>query len=167
EGPRHPARERRHPRGGGAHALDAAGSAALRRGAHRQQAGVRQGRLRRVHRVDRRGAGAVVHRARVRGRRARGEDGGGAGGLPHGAGDAAPAAGRLRRVRRGAVRLLHAGDPDERGGAAGREHGAHARRDPRGALRQPVPVHRLHQDPGRGGAGGGAHARSHAGGDGM
>ena len=52
-------------------------------------------------------------------------------------------AGGVRRGGRRAVRLLHAG-PRRRGRRPARAHaGPVGRRDPRGALRQPLPLHRL------------------------
>src|SRR5437867_1208089 len=59
---------------------------------------------------------------------------------------AAPAADRVRRRGRGAVRLLHAGDPAVGEGASRREPAANARRDRAGDQRQPLPLHRLHRD---------------------
>src|SRR5437899_5528079 len=67
----------------------------------------------------------------------------------------ASAPGRVRGARRGAVRILHAGHPARREVAARGESAADARRDPRGARGQPVPMHRVHQDPAGRGAGGG------------
>src|SRR5439155_24712099 len=69
---------------------------------------------------------------------------------------AAPAPGRLRPRGRRPVWLLHAGDLDERLGAAGEEPAAEPGRDRAGAVGEPVPLHRLHQDLRRGRAGGGA-----------
>src|SRR6185312_13923652 len=69
---------------------------------------------------------------------------------------AAPRAAGVQRDRRRAVRLLHAG-PDRRDGRPARaQRRAERRRDPRGALGQPLPLHRLRQDLRRGQAGGGA-----------
>ena len=64
-------------------------------------------------------------------------------------GRAAPGPAGVPRHRRGAVRLLHAG-PDRRGARPARPQPAPVRRrDPRGAGRQPVPLHRLREDPRR------------------
>src|SRR5262249_49851919 len=72
---------------------------------------------------------------------------------------AAPAPGRLRRRGRRAVRVLHARDPDERLGPLAKEPEPDARRDRACPLREPVPLHRLHQDLRSGGARGRAPAR--------
>ena len=60
----------------------------------------------------------------------------------------------LRRGRRGAVRLLHAGPDRRQPRPAGAQRVPHRPRDPRGAGRQPVPLHGLREDPRRGAAGG-------------
>src|SRR5207302_187830 len=60
---------------------------------------------------------------------------------------AASAAAGLRGARRGAVRLLHARNPARSQVAPGGQRATHARRDPRGAGGQPVPVHGLYEDP--------------------
>ena len=67
---------------------------------------------------------------------------------------AASAAGDVRRPRRGAVRLLHAGIPRHRQGAARRHAAPDPRSDPRGAVGQPLPVHRLSADRRSGRSGG-------------
>ena len=54
--------------------------------------------------------------------------------------------GRIRRVRGCAVRLLHAGFHDHDGRTAEPESESVARRDPRGAFEQSLPLHRLHAD---------------------
>ena len=54
-----------------------------------------------------------------------------------------PAAGGLPRGAGAAVRLLHAGHAHDRLRAAAREPVAERGRDPRGHLRQPLPLHRL------------------------
>ena len=59
---------------------------------------------------------------------------------------AASAAGRVRRSRRRAVRLLHAGVPRHRQGAARREPQPDARSDQGGAVRHSLPLHRLSAD---------------------
>ena len=73
---------------------------------------------------------------------------------------AAPAAAGVRRAGRRAVRLLHARDSTDRPGAAVGRAPARAPAHPRGAGRQPLPVHRLHEDPRCGRAGGAAHEPS-------
>src|SRR5215469_14669786 len=55
----------------------------------------------------------------------------------------APAAGGLQRGTRAAVRLRHTGHDDGRQGPARAQSGSHRRRNPVGAVRQLVPVHRL------------------------
>src|SRR5213596_3095320 len=60
---------------------------------------------------------------------------------------------------RGAVRLLHTGVPPCRRGAPRDKSASDARRDQAGALGQPLPLHRLHQDLRSRRAGGGSHAR--------
>ena len=63
---------------------------------------------------------------------------------------AAPRPGGVPRRRRRAVRVLHAG-PDRRHRRPARSHAEPDRRpDPRGALRQPLPLHRLPEDLRRG-----------------
>src|SRR5438552_4216701 len=59
---------------------------------------------------------------------------------------AASAAGRVRRARGGAVRLLHAGHPALGEITSRGESTAHPRRDSRGARGQSLPLHRVHQD---------------------
>ena len=95
--------------------------AALRSRPHRHQAGLRQGRLRRLHRGRRRRRRARVPHPRARGRRARRcttvES-------ARRARPPRPAARLLRSLRRRPVRLLHAGHAHERDGAARREPAA-------------------------------------------
>ena len=71
---------------------------------------------------------------------------------------AAPAAGGVPRRARPAVRLLHAGHPDDDEGVPRRAPVADRGRGPRGAVGQPLPLHRLpaHR---RGGAARGASGR--------
>ena len=57
-----------------------------------------------------------------------------------------PAPGRVPRDGRRAVRDLHAGHADGRARLSRRRRRPGRRRDPRGDRRQPVPLHRLHQD---------------------
>src|SRR5215467_5342465 len=84
---------------------------------------------------------------------ARDRDGGG-----HGARrPAPPAPAGLRGAGRRPVRLLHAGHPADRRGPDRGQFDPDARRDQARAGRQPVPVHRLHQDPRRGRARSPAH----------
>ena len=101
--------------------------------------------------------GAPRRRPRLRvprpggaGRRARGQDGRGAARR----GRAAPGPAGVRRRGRGAVRLLHAGPRRRDRGAARARAEPERRRHPRGALRQPLPLHRLRQDLRRRPAGG-------------
>src|SRR5262249_306443 len=70
----------------------------------------------------------------------------------------ASASAGLRGARRRAVWLLHARHSRDGEGAPGRDARAHARRDSPRAGRQSVPMHRLHEDPGRGRAGRAPHA---------
>ena len=135
---------------------DAARGAARGPGPDRHQARLRAGRVRRLRRAARRRAGAVVPGAggRVRGARGRAPSRG----MQQRRG-AAPAAGLLRRSRRGAVRLLHARLPAGGRGAARAQARGDPRRDRRGALRPAVPLHRLPADLRRGGVGGAHPAR--------
>ena len=71
-----------------------------------------------------------------------------------GAGGAAPAPAGVRGAGGGAVRVLHAGHPADREGADRRRAAAHPGRDPGGAGGEPLPLHRVHEDPRRRGAGG-------------
>src|SRR3954454_17666844 len=80
------------------------------------------------------------------GRGARGRHGRGAGVR----GRAAPDPGRVRGGRRGPVRVLHAGADRRHARPAGAQCLAVGRRDPRGAGRQPVPLHGVREDPRRG-----------------
>ena len=58
-------------------------------------------------------------------------------------GNSASSAGSVHGALRGTVRLLHAGHADGRESAARSQSAANARRDRRGDLGQPVPVHGL------------------------
>ncbi len=98
--------------------------------------------MRHLRRARRRQAGALVPRARARVRGPPRRDGRGDGR----AGRPPSAAEGLRRPRRGAVRLLHAGIPADGEGAARGEPETDAAADPRSARREPLPLHRLHQD---------------------
>ena len=69
-------------------------------------------------------------------------------------GRAAPGPGGVPRGGRGAVRVLHAGADRRDARPAGAQAVAVGCRDPRGAGRQPVPLHGLREDPRRGPAGG-------------
>ena len=60
-----------------------------------------------------------------------------------------PGAGCVRRSRRGPVRLLHAGARRRDCGSAPPFRGPDGRRDSRGALREPLPLHRVPEDPRR------------------
>ena len=123
---------------------DAAGRLPARdRGPHRHQARLRRRRMRRLHGAGRRRAAPRLPDAGRELRR-----------TPHrddreprrtGRPDERAAAG-LPREARHAVRLLHARHDHERRGAAAHESAADRGRDPRGARRQPVPLHRLRQD---------------------
>src|SRR5512140_3208690 len=73
-----------------------------------------------------------------------------------GPGGAAPSpAGSVRRLRRGAVRLLHSRIPGHGEGAPRRKTARHPWRDCRRSLRESLPLHRLHPDLRSGGRGGG------------
>ena len=98
-------------------------------------------------------------RARRAGGRPVDHDGRGAGGAGR---HAVAAAGRVPRLRRGAVRRLHAGDAHGRGRPARPHARADARRGPRRAGRRALPVHGLLEDR-RGGRGGGPRDRRRAG----
>ncbi len=63
-----------------------------------------------------------------------------------GAAGPASAAESLRRPRRGPVRLLHPGFPADGEGAARGAPEAHPRPDQGSAGREPLPLHRVHQD---------------------
>src|SRR5205807_5753665 len=60
----------------------------------------------------------------------------------------------VRRRRRGPVRLLHAGSRRGRGRPAGTQRGPERRRDPRGPLRESLPLYGLREDLRRGATGG-------------
>src|SRR5438105_2776746 len=129
-----------------AFAQDAARGSARGHAAHRHEARLRARRVRHVHGADRRQAGAELpppagpargpgdHDDRRHGGRVR----------------SSSPPGRLRGVGRGAVRLLHARHPAVRKIAARGKSAPDAPGDPRGVGGQPVPVHRLHQNPGGG-----------------
>ena len=108
-------------------------------GPHRHAHRLRARRLRHLHRAPRRRDRQVLPDAGRRRRRRRD---------PHGRGPGRrrrpqPAAGGLPRGAGAAVRVLHAGHADDRARAAAREPGAERAGDPRGHLRQPVPLHGL------------------------
>ena len=135
-------RQRRAGRRARRRLQDAARSPARGSPAHRHEARLRARRVRRLRGARRRPAGVVVPGAggRIRGprdhdrRRAR-------------RGRPPPsAAGLLRRPRRRAVRLLHAGHPDHRQGAARPRAASVARAHLRSAVGQPLPLHRLPAD---------------------
>src|SRR5438477_375602 len=129
-----------------ASAQDAGRGSARGHAAHRHEARRRARRVRHVHGADRRQAGAELpppagpargpgdHDDRRHGGRVR----------------SSSPPGRLRGVGRGAVRLLHARHPAVRKIAARGKSAPDAPGDPRGVGGQPVPVHRLHQNPGGG-----------------
>src|SRR3954449_13212498 len=89
----------------------------------------------------RRGARVCVPRARRAGGRSRGRDG-----RRHGRRRHAPGTTGVRRRRRRAVRLLHARSRRRHRRATRAEARPVGARDPRGALRQPLPLHGLHED---------------------
>ena len=106
----HGERQRHRPRPRG-RAPPAAGAPAARRaGADRHPLGLRHVELRGVRGLAGRGAGEVLHGARGDGRRAPGPHRGG----PGVARRAGPVAALVHRVPRAAVRVLHAGDADDR-----------------------------------------------------
>src|SRR5262245_59802556 len=100
---------------------------------------------RRLTRLRVPGAGGTGRRPRRRHRRG-----------PRGRRLAPPGAGRIRRSGRGAMRFLHARTRRRHGRPAPAEPGSDRGRDPRGALREPLPLHRLREDLRRGAAGRGA-----------
>src|SRR4051794_33329513 len=112
---------------------------------------MRAGRVRIVLGAARRHARVCMPRARGAGRRARGDDGRRA--RPRRR--AAPGAAGVRRRRRRPVRVLHPGARRGDGGSAAPPPRSLGRRDPRGALREPLPLHGLREDLRRR-AGGGA-----------
>src|SRR5437867_1078173 len=68
----------------------------------------------------------------------------------HGGGRASPSApAGVRGARRRPVRLLHAGHPPHRSGAPRRPAESHAPGDQGSARGQPLPLHRVHEDPRR------------------
>src|SRR5262249_13781261 len=73
-----------------------------------------------------------------------------------------PAAAGVRGAGGGAVRVLHAGDPPDREGAARHRAAADPGRDPGGAGREPLSLHGVHEDPGRRRAGGRPPGEGHA-----
>ena len=110
-------------------------------GPDRHPLGLRHLQLRRLRRADGRPAGQVVHDPRrdVRGPRD-----------PHrrvarGRRRARPDPAGLPRAARAAVRLLHAGDADDRARAARREPGPDRAGDPHRDLRRHLPLHRLQE----------------------
>src|SRR4051812_27424161 len=108
---------------------------------HRQPHRLRHRQLRRVLGHRRRRAREELHAARGPGRRRADRDRRGVG-----AGRRAerPAAGLLRPPC-ASVRLLHAGDADERDGSPAHERASEQRRDPQGHPRQHLPLHRVRQ----------------------
>src|SRR5690606_413967 len=109
----------------------------------------RAGRVRVVHGLPGRGAGVLLPGAGRAGARPRGA---------HRRGDRrrrppAPGAGGVRRLRCGAVRFLHPGPGRAGARAAAAQPVPLGRRDPRVVGREPVPLHRLREDHGRGAAG--------------
>src|SRR5262249_24690144 len=105
------------------------------------------------HGVSGRLSRAAVPRAAYRNRGATDHDGRG-----HGRGRrASSTAAGVRRARGGPVWLLHARHPAHRAGVARRDADPDAGRDQGGAGRQPLPLHRLHEDPRRRRAGLDAH----------
>ena len=123
---------------------DAARGAARGPAAHRHQARLRAGRVRRLRGAARRRAGAVVPgrwRPSAKGARSRPSRG-----WQDGA-ELASAAGALRRSRRGAVRLLHAGHPPRPRRRCSSANPNPTRDEIAEALSgQPLPLHRLPAD---------------------
>src|SRR5262249_25770910 len=111
---------------------------------------VRAGRVRLVLGAPGRHPRRLVPRPRRGGGRTRGGDGGG----PRRRRRPAPGAGGLRGGRGRTVRLLYSRADRRDGRSAPPAPVAHRRRDSRGALRQPLPLYRLREDPGRGQDGG-------------
>src|SRR5579862_9729543 len=106
---------------------------------HRQPHRLRHRQLRRVLGDRRRRAREELHDARRPGRRCNGRDRRGA---RRGRAAVEAPAGVQRRAR-AAVRLLHAGDADERDRAVAREPAPEPRGDPQGAAGQHLPLYRL------------------------
>ena len=116
-----------------------------------RQGGVRAGRVRLLQRARRRRAGLLVPRARRQRRRSADRHGRGAGRAWRA--DRRPAG--VRRRRRRAVRLLHPRPDHGRARAARAPSRPDGHRDPRGAVREHLPLHRLRTDHRGGAAGGG------------
>ena len=98
----------------------------------RHPLGLRHLELRGLRRLDGRRAGQELHRARGHGLRARGAHGRG----PGAGRRARPGAAGFHERARAAVRLLHAGDDDDRPLPARHHRRPHRGRDPRGHLGQ-------------------------------
>ncbi|CAA9520146.1 MAG: Xanthine dehydrogenase iron-sulfur subunit, partial [uncultured Solirubrobacteraceae bacterium] len=139
------------PRDGRPHGRDAPERAARAPGDRVGQERVRARPLRLVHRRGGRGARVRLPRPGRPGRRGRDRHGGGdrrTGRRAH------RPAGGLPRGRRGAVRVLHAGDAPRRPRPARARARAVPRAGPRGARGQPLPLHGLPEDRRRGAPGG-------------
>ena len=117
---------------------------------------LRAGRVRLVHGLPRRRPCLRVPGRRRPGRGSRGRHRRGARRRGR---RAAPGPAGVRRRRRRAVRVLHAGAGGRHPRPARPRPGPRRRRDPRGAGRQPVPVHRLREDHRRRAAGRGGGCR--------
>ncbi len=114
-------------------------------GPDRHPSRLRARHLRHVHGAGRRPGGPVLPAVRLSARRRRGADRGG----PGPAGGAAPAAAGVRPPPRAAVRLLHARVPAQRLRPTPPPARGEAGRARRGAVRRPVPLHRLPEHPQR------------------
>ena len=125
----------------GAHRSAPARRAARGPPPHRGQGGMRQGRVRRLHGARGRPGGRLLPDDGLPGRRHGRRDDRGAGRRRP-----APAAGGVHRRGRRAVRDLHPGDDPRGQGRPGRAPEADRGRGPPGPGRQPLPLHRLHQD---------------------
>src|SRR5690242_1075251 len=134
-------RERRAARGAGRLAPPARPPLAREPAPDRHAHRLRHHPLRRLHRPARRRAGEVVHHPRRPGRRRPGRHRGRAGAERQGPSHP----GGLLGEARAAMRLLHAGNDDDRLRAARPQQESHRGRDPRGHQRQPVPLHRLRE----------------------
>src|SRR5579859_6908829 len=130
------------PRNSGCATSYLAGSAARRPGLDRHQAWLRAGRVRGLHRADRWLARAFLPGAAPRSAGERDYDYRGGGSQR----STAPPARDVCRTGGGAVWLLHAGYFALRHRTVTRPSAADARADARSAGREPLPLHRVHQN---------------------